>query len=118
MFTINGYTITLTRGDSASIQLIPTVLATGRAYVFQTGDAVKFRIRQLPECGEVVELDGYIDLVENTCVVTIHPEDTENLIMTEYRYEAELQDANGGRFTFIADQKFIVGKELENHVIG
>ena len=115
MFEINGYTITLTRGDSASIQLIPTVLATGAAYVFQSGDAVKFRIRQLPECGAVVELDGYINLENNTCVVTVHPEDTWDLMMTEYRYEAELQASDGGRYTFIADQKFIIGKELENH---
>ena len=118
MFEINGYTITLTRGDTAPIQLIPTVLATGQPYVFQEGDAVKFRIRQLPECGEVFEFDGYIDITNNTCIVTIHPEDTWDLAMTEYRYEAELQDANGGRFTFIADQKFIIGKELENHVNG
>ena len=118
MFEINGYTITLTRGDSAPIQLIPTVLATGQPYVFQEGDAVKFRIRQLPDCGAVLEWDGYIDTSDNSCVVTIHPEDTYDLEMTEYRYEAELIDANGGHYTFIANQKFIIGKELENHVNG
>ena len=115
MFTINGQTITLTRGDTAAIQPIPTVTATGDPYVFEDGDRVVFRLRQLPDLGEVVEKDCLIDLNENTCTVTLHPEDTIGLSMTEYRYEFELIDTNGGHYTFIANQKFIIGKELEQH---
>lgn len=115
MFTINGQTITLTRGDTAAIQPIPTVTATNEPYEFQEGDAVKFRLRRLPDCGEVLEKDCYIDLSENTCTVTLHPEDTEQLQMTEYRYEFELIDTNEAHYTFIANQKFIIGKELESH---
>lgn len=115
MFTIDGQTITLTRGDTASIQPIPTVTATGEPYVFQEGDKVFFRLRQLPDVGQVLEKECHIDLTENTCTVTIHPEDTADLVMTQYRYEFELVDADGGCYTFIADQKFIIGKELENH---
>ena len=115
MFTINGQTITLTRGDTAAIQPIPTVTATGDPYVFENGDRVVFRLRQLPDLGEVVEKDCLIDLVENTCTVTLHPADTIGLSMTEYRYEFELIDTNEGHYTFIANQKFIIGKELEQH---
>ena len=115
MFTIEGLTITLTRGDTAAIQPIPTVTATANPYVFQEGDKVYFRIRQLPDVGAVVVKECHIDLNENTCTVTLSPEDTIDLGMTEYRYEFELVDTNGGHYTFIANQKFIIGKELEEH---
>lgn len=115
MFTINGQTITLTRGDTADIQPIPKVSATGQAYVFEQGDTVYFRLRQMPDYGEVVEKECVIDLNENTCVLNLIPSDTEDLKMTEYRYEFELVDSIGGHYTFIADQKFIIGKELESH---
>ena len=115
MFTIEGQTITLTRGDTAAIQPIPTVTATGEPYEFNDGDKVYFRIRQLPEVGAVFEKECHIDLVENTCTVTLDPEDTIGLSMTEYRYEFELVDTDGGHYTFIANQKLIIGKELESH---
>jgi len=116
MFQIEGQTITLTRGDTASIQPIPTVIATGRPYVFQSGDVVKFRIRRLPDCGEIeLEKDCFIDLENNICTLTLHPEDTEGLQMTEYRYEFELVDTDGAKYRFVANQKFIVGKELVSH---
>lgn len=115
MFTINGQTITLTRGDTAAIQPIPTVTATGDPYIFEDGDRVVFRLRRLPDMGEVVEKECYIDLNEQTCTVTLHPEDTMDLAMTEYRYEFELIDTSDGHYTFIANQKFIIGKELESH---
>lgn len=115
MFTIEGQTITLTRGDTAAIQPIPTVTATGEPYVFEDGDKVYFRLRQLPDVGAVFEKECYIDLENNTCNLTLQPDDTIDLSMSEYRYEFELVDTNNGHYTFIANQKFIVGKELENH---
>lgn len=116
MFTINGQTIHLTRGDTAAIQPIPTVTATGEPYEFETGDAVFFRLRQMPGYGEVFVKECVIDTNENTCTLTLKPEDTEDLQMTEYRYEFELVDTNDDHYTFIENQSFIVGKELENHV--
>lgn len=115
MYDINGQTIILTRGDTASAQLIPTLSATGEPYEFVEGDKVMFRIRQLPAFGPVFEKDCPIDVANNICILTIDPEDTENFEMTEYRYECELIDTNGAHYTFIANQKFIVGKELEDH---
>ena len=115
MFTINGQTIHLTRGDTAAIQPIPTVTATGNAYVFEDGDKVYFRLRQMPDLGEVITKECVIDMEENTCVLTLKPSDTEDLMMTEYRYEFELVDTNEDHYTFIEDQPFIIGKELENH---
>ena len=115
MFEINGQTITLTRGDTAFIQPIPTVMATGQPYEFQNGDKVYFRLRQLPDVGAVFVKECNIDLADNLCTITLNPEDTIDLNMTEYRYEFELVDTDGGHYTFIANQKFIVGKELEEH---
>lgn len=116
MFEIKGQTIYLTRGDTAAIQPIPTVTATGQPYVFVDGDRVVFRLRPLPSFGVVVEKDCVIDLENNICELKLDPEDTEALEMTEYRYEFELIDTLDAHYTFIANQKFIVGKELEDHV--
>lgn len=115
MYTIDGQTILVTRGDTAAIQPIPVVTLTGEPYVFQEGDKVILRIRQLPDTGSVVEKECSIDTSTNTCSIKLAPEDTIGLNMTEYRYEFELIDTNGDHYTFIADQKFIVGKELESH---
>ena len=106
--------ITLTRGDTAFFD-VTVSHKDDTPYELQVGDRVVFRLRQLPDLGEVVEKDCLIDLVENTCTVTLHPEDTIGLSMTEYRYEFELIDTNEGHYTFIANQKFIIGKELEQH---
>ena len=115
MFTIIGQQITITRGDTAPIQAIPMLEDTGEPYVFQEGDRVFFRIRRLPGLGEVIEKECHIDLSDNSCSVKIVPEDTAGLEMTEYRYEFELVDSNDDHYTFIANQKIIVGKELEDH---
>lgn len=115
MFTIEGQTITLTRGDTAPIQPIPIVTATGDPYQFQEGDKVFFRLRQLPDIGVVFVKECNIDLSTNICSVKLDPEDTIDLSMTEHRYEFELVDADGGHYTFIANQKFVIGKELEEH---
>lgn len=115
MFTINGQTIHLTRGDTAAIQPIPTVTATGEPYEFQNGDVVWFRLRQMPNLGAVLEKECHIDFENNKCVLTLQPEDTIGLQMTEYRYEFELVDTEGGHYTFIENQTFDVGKELETH---
>lgn len=115
MFIINNQTVTLTRGDTGSLQAIPVVEATGDPYIFEEGDQVIFRLRKLPGLGEVFEKECHIDLNNNECSVTLKPEDTIQLAMTEYRYEFELIDGNEDHYTFIANQKFIVGKELEDH---
>lgn len=115
MFEIHDQTIILTRGDTAYIQPIPADEDTGELYEFQEGDKVYFRLKQLPDVGAVFVKECNIDLADNLCTLTLDPEDTIDFPMTEHRYEFELVTAIGERHTFIANQKFIIGKELEEH---
>lgn len=115
MLTISGQTISLTRADTARLQPVPVVESTGMLYEFSEGDRVVFRLRKLPDRGTVLEKDCTIDLETNQAVVKLIPEDTENKSMSEYRYEFELVTADDEHYTFIENQKFIIGKELETH---
>lgn len=108
----NRQNITLTRGDTAYIDVTGLKNRDGTAYEFEDGDKVYFRLK-----GEqiLIEKEADIDLVENTATLTLYPDDTEDLTFTSYRYEMELVTANDEHFTFIADKNFVIGVELEVH---
>lgn len=115
MLEINGQSILFTRGDTGRLVAVPVVSSTGENYVFVEGDRVIFRLRRTPDSGEVFEKDAVIDLENNRAAIRLDPEDTIDLQMTEYRYEFELVTALGEHYTFVANQSFTIGKELEDH---
>lgn len=116
MLQIKGQSIYLTRGDSAEIAFNATN-DDGTPYEFQTGDQVIFRmalkagqkpIALIKEC--------VVDVENNKAVLSLTPEDTANCVFKVYRYEVELiAIEDGGHFTFIEDQSFEIGKEIEVH---
>lgn len=114
MLVIEDRAIFLTRGDTAFIKATP--IDGDEDYTFQDGDKVIFRLRRKAGQGEIAcEKECVIDFVENQAVLTLAPEDTENCEFKEYRYEFELVTADDEHFTFVADEPFTIGKELENH---
>ena len=112
MLKITGQSIMLTKGDDASIQLIPRY-KDGTAYTFASGDKGYFRLKVGSTLIEK-ECDIYADL--NKMVISFQPEDTVNLNPGIYRYEVELITIYGFHYTFIADQTFIIGKEYEQRL--
>ena len=112
MLKITKQSITLTKGDDASIQLIPRY-KDKTAYVFLEGDRGVFRLKTGNTLIEK-ECDIYQD--PNKMVVSFQPADTINLKPGIYRYEVELKTIYGFHYTFIADQTFIIGNEYEQRL--
>lgn len=112
MLKINKQTITLTKGDDASLRLVPRY-KDRTEYVLTEGDRAVFRIK----FGHtLVELDCTLNLETNKIVANITPNDTKDFNPGIYRYEAELITSFGFHYTFIADQTFILGQEYEQRI--
>lgn len=103
--------ITLTRGDTAYIDIIGLKDKDGTAYTLVSGDVIWFRLKGTT----LFEKQLSIDTEENFATLTLEPEDTEDLAFSMYKYEMELVTSIGEHFTFIADKNFTIGKELEVH---
>lgn len=115
MLRIEGQSIYLTRGDTGEISVTAT-LDTGDPYEFQDGDRVYFRIGLKPGQDVALEKECTVDVEENKAVLYLEPDDTSELQFKTYRYEFELLCAeDGGHYTFIVDQPFEIGKEIERH---
>ena len=113
MLKINKQTITLTKGDDASLRLVPKY-KDKTAYTVQEGDRAVVRLK----IGNVVKvIECSVNTGTNKIVVNFEPDDTKDFNPGIYRYEAELITSFGFHYTFIADQSFILGKELEEHIL-
>ena len=114
MLKINKKTITLTRGDNASIRLRPRYDDEERTeYVVEEGDRVIFRMKVK---NQLIEKECNISVENNRIVVSFIPQDTIDLNPGVYRYEAELVTSWQMHYTFLQDQTFILTKELERRL--
>ena len=115
MLKIDGQSIYLTRGDTAEISTTAT-LDTGDPYDFVSGDIVYFRMAIKPGRDVALEKQCTVDVDNNKAVLYLNPEDTKNMDFKVYRYEFELICAeDGGHYTYIVDQPFEIGKEIERY---
>ena len=112
MIEINKQEITLTKGDSGFIRFIP-IYDDKSLYELQLSDRMVFRLK-LREA-TVFEKDCSIEPTDNLARLLLEPSDTENLNPGTYYYEVELIDGYNHHFTFIAYQRFTIGKEIEVH---
>lgn len=112
MLVINGQSIYLTRGDDAELAITATN-DDGTEYEFQSGDRVVFRVGLKPGKDVALEKDCSVDLDENKAILYLVPDDTWNMDFKTYRYEFELITSGNEHYTFIVDQPFEVGKEIE-----
>jgi hypothetical protein len=103
MVKINGNRISMTRGDTMQAQ-VEIFDASGDPYEVQEGDRIRFAMKSMNKdsCGQILL---YKEIPNSTLVVTLQPEDTENLPLGEYGYDIELTKANGVVDTFIAEAK-------------
>ena len=112
LYIDSNQNITLTRGDTAYIEVSTLQNADGTDYEYDENDKIYFRMKYV---GSVMEKELSIDLSENKAVLALDPSDTENLDFGTNKYEMELVTAIGEHFTFIADKNFTISKELEVH---
>lgn len=112
MIEINKQEITLTRGDSGFIRFIPKY-DDGTLYQLQLSDRMIFRLK-LREV-TIFEKECSIETIDNIARLLLEPADTENMNPGTYYYEVELVDGYDHHFTFIAYQRFTIGKEIEVH---
>ena len=103
--------ITLTRADTAYIDVSVLKNADGTDYTYEDGDAVYFRLK----ADSMLEKQLGIDFENNKSTLTLNPNDTIQIPVGIYKYEMELVTAIGEHFTFIADKNFTISKELEVH---
>lgn len=114
MIEINKQEITLTKGDSGFIRFIPKY-DDGTLYVLQPSDTMIFRIKLKEKT--IFEKECMIETTDNIARLLLEPADTEDMTPNTYYYEVELIDGYEHHFTFVAYQRFTLGKEIELHKI-
>lgn len=113
MLIVKGQDIYLTRGDTAEIAFTATN-EDGSDYEFQSGDVVYFRMALKAGDEVALQKECVVDTENNKAVLILQPEDTAECKFKVYRYEVELiAIEDGGHYTFITDQPFEIGKEIE-----
>ena len=120
MLDVDGLSIYLTRGDSAILQATPTIKneeGEKTPYQLSEGDIIIFRLKLKAEdiYQVVCEKECVMDYANNKAVLHLDPEDTLSCEFKKYRYEFELITSEDFHSTFIENQDFTIGKELENH---
>lgn len=110
MLKISGTTITLTRGDSAYIDLSLTD-EYGDEYVPDPGDEIRFAVKKSFNDSDPVLIRVVIPL--DTLVLHIEPNDTKQLAYGTYNYDIQLTKANGDVDTFINKASFILTEEVD-----
>ena len=109
MQSINGKKITLTKGDTFKA-IVTMVDPTGQEYTPQSGDVVRFAMKQ-----------DYSDpsvLVEKTIpndslLLTLDSEDTHSLEAGGYVYDIQITYANGDVDTFIDRGILMLTEEVD-----
>ena len=113
---IEGTTITLTRGDSFSLQV--NINVNGEPYSPDPGDIIKFKLkRNLMDSKRTQYLDEKPLICKqipwNTMILELIPNDTKKLLFGEYVYDLEITFATTGRvYTFINNAIFNIAPEV------
>lgn len=109
MFTINGKTITLTRGDTFVAQISLTD-SEGHAYTLAEGDVIRFAAKRAYHSTAVLITKA---IPHETMLLTLNPQDTKNLPFGEYVYDIQLTYANGDVDTVIDKGALVLTEEVD-----
>ena len=108
--SLNGTTITLTKGDTFKRTLILRDKTTGDPYIPIEGDVIRFAAKKRYQDEDCLI---YVDIPINTMLLHIRPEMTKNLAVGNYVYDMQITFANGDIDTFIDRAKLILTEEVE-----
>lgn len=99
-YKIDGTNITLTRGDTLRVKMIPLVYGTTDvAYVPEDGDEIRFACKKTFSDDEPVLIMNNIP--NDTCMLHLRPEQTKTLSYGKYVYDVQLTYADGEVDTYI-----------------
>lgn len=105
--SINGASISLTRGDSLILNVNVTV--NGELYTPEAGDVIRFAMKTSTNADEVL-INKNVDL--STMTLRIEPSDTKSLSFGTYTYDLELTTHDGYVDTFIGPASFTITPEV------
>lgn len=97
MVQVDGKTITMTKGDSVTLNVVVTT-QSGEPYSPSDGDTIRFAVKKDYSDTRVAILK---QIPLDTMQLSIRPEDTSSLKVGEYVYDIELRTADGIVDTFI-----------------
>lgn len=107
MLTINGTNITLTRGNTAELLILPTN-EDGTPYILEENDKVLFTVKNgigkemlQKEISSTAQ-----DAETGEITVVLSPEDTIRMNPQAYTYDVLLVTASGDAYTFIPQSAF------------
>lgn len=108
--SLDGTTITLTKGDTFKRTLSLKEKTTGEPYIPVTGDVIRFAAKKKYKDEECVIL---FNIPIDTMLIHITPAMTKDLATGEYVYDIQLTYANGDVDTFIDRAKLVLTEEVE-----
>lgn len=108
MYSINGTTITLTKGDSFYCQL--SLTKDGESYTPEQGDVIRFAMKK-----KYWDQETIIEKVipNDTLLLALTPQET-NIDIGNYEYDMEITFANGDVDTFINQKTFSIVPEVRS----
>lgn len=107
MFTVTeNNTVTIPRGDTASLSVKLTVRKTGELYEVKEKDTLTLRVKK-----NLADKEPYIQKeITGSVDFEIKPEDTEGLPFGTYIYSVRILTAEGKKYTVIDKCSFVVGE--------
>ena len=115
MVSIDGTSITMTRGDTLIVDV--TMTRDGSNYTPQEGDVILFAVKNTAMVGGGANYKDAEPILERvipnaTCQLVLIPDDTKSLKFGTYVYDISITFADGGVDTFIPTAEFILTPEV------
>lgn len=105
--SINGTTISLTRGDTLKLQVSMT--RGGEEYIPALDDRIRFALKKKVTDDETLILKN---ISPSDLILELKPEDTKSLSFGSYKYDIELTTSGGDVDTFIGPATFNITEEV------
>lgn len=108
LFIDDDNNITLTRGDSATIEL--SIKDEGASYDF-SGDLVQLTVKRNTVTDDIIFQKTF-----SSNVIIIEPSDTKDLRYTDLKFDVQLINSQGGVYTVIPPRRFTISEEVNFNV--
>ncbi|MCC8164508.1 MAG: hypothetical protein LIO86_15415 [Lachnospiraceae bacterium] len=107
-FSINGTTISMTRGDTMKAYITITD-TSGSEYTMQDGDTLRFAAKKYYADEEPLILK---DIPSDSLMLTLEPADTKELDFGSYVYDIELTTSEGEVSTVVPKGTLTITEEV------
>ena len=109
MLKVDGNRITVTRGDTLSLEITLTN-PDGTPYEYESGDTIRFAISEGYESDINYHLIYEQSFSAETLTFSMPAEETKKLRYKTYNYDIELTHADGSVDTVISSQISVIGE--------